>query len=261
VHTGLAQAAAFTAALFFCCAAAAAAEPVEATLSLSIDALHGSHEVAGGQTDRLDFAPLPLGELNVRHGADSLRVEGLPPVTFGYSGATDGVLSTRLSIINATYRRGLGGGFFVGAGQTIYNQITAYVPVFESSQEQYSRVTGFRVEAGRHFTLGRERVEASVSANPRMRGVQHTRIANALTFCSFGAAGRSCTQVDENFADPEAATQVDIALRLAHRVSKRGELLYGLRYLNYSAHYDDAAGQLADRDVGFAPVLGYRVRL
>jgi hypothetical protein len=38
-------------------------------------------------------------------------------------------------------------------------------------------------------------------------------------------------------------------------------VLLGLRYLNYSAHYDDFPGQLADRNVGFAPTLGYRIKL
>jgi hypothetical protein len=118
-----------------------------------------------------------------------------------------------------------------------------------------------RIEAGRNFSLGRDRIETSVSANPRMRGVQYTRIPTSLSICSFGSTTFQCTQLVDTFADPESASQLDVAARVAHRVSKHGELLYGLRYLNYSAHYDDFPGQLADRNVGFAPVLGYRLKL
>ncbi len=61
-------------------------------------------------------------------------------------------------------------------------------------------------------------------------------------------------------ADAETAAQVDLSARIAHRVGRHGELLYGLRYLNYGARYS-GSGDLADRNVGIAPVLGYRLRL
>ncbi|HEY0394194.1 MAG TPA: hypothetical protein VGD01_06835 [Candidatus Elarobacter sp.] len=275
MKNGLARVAALTAALFSCAASAALAEPVEATLGLTVNAMTGSHEVNGGQVDKVQFAPLPLAELTLRHGSDTLRIEGLPPVAFGYGSTGDAALSTRLSIVTATYRRTLGGGWFVGAGQTVYNQYTTYAPVrgtfaytrgftvdpIDGSEVQYSRVTGMRIEAGRTFSLGRDRIETSVSGNPRMRGVQYTRIPTAFSACSFGATAVVCNQIVDTFADPESASQVDVAARVAHPLSKHGELLYGLRYLNYSAHYDAFPGQLADRNVGFAPVLGYRLKL
>ena len=37
--------------------------------------------------------------------------------------------------------------------------------------------------------------------------------------------------------------------------------LYAVRYINYSAHYDDFPGKIADRNVGFAPTFGVRLRL
>ena len=77
--------------------------------------------------------------------------------------------------------------------------------------------------------------------------------------CSTSCASRTCTQIVQTFSDPENAAQVDLAARFSHRLSKHGALLYGLRYLNYSARYDDFPGQLADRNVGFAPQLGYRI--
>jgi hypothetical protein len=273
----LRRAAVITAVLFASASALASADPVDATLAVTVNALSGQHEVNGGHSDKLTFAPLPLGELVLRKNAESIRIEGLPPVTFGYKNTGDGALSTRLSIINGTYRHAFVGGWFAGVGQTIYNQYTTYMPVsgtffyargflidpINGSEAQYSRVTGARFEIGRITQSGRNRVEWWLAANPKMRGVQYTKIPTFITACSFGSGTSApvCTQVVHTFADPENASQVDLSARVAHRISKSGEVLLGLRYLNYTAHYDDFAGQLADRNVGFAPTLGYRVKL
>ncbi|HEV2741006.1 MAG TPA: hypothetical protein VGU66_20780 [Candidatus Elarobacter sp.] len=277
----LRRAAVMTTALFVCASALASADPVDVTLAVTVNALSGQHEVNGGHSDKLTFAPLPLAELTLRRNAESLRIEGLPPVTFGYSNTGDGALSTRLSIVNATFRHTLPGGWFAGAGQTIYNQMTTYVPVngnffytrgfvtdpIVGSEAQYSRVTGARFEIGRIAQYGRNRVEWWAAANPRMRGVQYTRIPTVPFFCTTGNGGiiapapPECATQVHTFADPENASQVDLSARVAHRISKNGEVLLGLRYLNYCAHYDDFGGQLADRNVGFAPTLGYRIKL
>ena len=280
---GLARVA-FAITLFAAATPGARAEPLDANLSLTLSALSGQHEIDGGHSTKLSFVPLPLGELTLRRGRDSIRLEGLPPVSFRYGSTLEGA-TTRLSILNATLRHGFPGGWFVGVGQTVYNQFTTYAPVqgsfvyqrnftiepINGSEAQYSRVTGARLEAGRSFDLGREHVEYSVSVNPRMRGIQFTRIPTFITDCIYPprdpvAPGPrptpiSCSQRIDTFSDPENASQVDFSLRIAHRLSKRGALLYGLRYLNYTAHYDDFPGQLADRNVGFAPVLGYRLKL
>jgi len=266
-----------TAAFFLCASALASAEPVDVTLALTVNAMSGQHQVNGGHSDSLSLAPLPLGELVVRRQAESIRIEGLPPVTFGYGNASDGALTTRLSIINATYRHAFAGGWFVGAGQTVYNQFTTYVPVngnfsysrgfttdpINGSEAQYSRVTGARFEIGNITQSGRNRVEWWAAANPHMRGIQYTRIPTFLNTCSFGPAGTPpvCMQQVDTFSDPENASQVDLSARVAHRVAKNGEVLFGLRYLNYTAHYDNFPGQLADRNVGVAPTLGYRIKL
>lgn len=264
-----------TTAIFVCATALASADPIDATLALTVNALSGRHQVNGGHSDALTFAPLPLAELNLRRNAESIRIEGLPPVTFGYSNTGDGALNTRLSIVNATYRHTFAGGWFAGAGQTIYNQSTTYVPVngnffysrgfttdpINGSEMQYSRVTGARFEIGRMTQSGRNRIEWWAAANPRMRGIQYTRIPTFRFLCGSGGAVSPCQQVVDTFADPENASQVDLSARVAHRIAKNGEVLLGVRYLNYTAHYDDFPGQLADRNVGFAPTLGYRIKL
>ena len=277
----LRRAAVITTALFVCASALASADPVDVTLAVTVNALSGQHQVNGGHSDKLTFAPLPLGELTLRSNAESIRIEGLPPVTFGYSNTGDGALSTRLSIVNATYRHVFDGGWFAGVGQTVYNQYTTYIPVsgtffyargflidpINGSEAQYSRVTGTRFELGRMTQNGRNRIEWWAAANPHMRGVQYTRIPTFLYVCplvgtvSQPPPGAQCQQQVHTFADPENASQVDLSARIAHRIAKNGEVLLGLRYLNYTAHYDDFPGQLADRNVGFAPTLGYRVKL
>ncbi len=270
---------ALAAILFAAAYGPACADEVQTTFALTVNPITGRHEVNGNRSDKLNFAPLPLGELTLRRNAESLRIEGLPPVAFGYGSSGDGAQATQLSIVNATLRHAFAGGWFVGAGQTVYNQFTTYSPVhgnffytrgfqvdpINGSEAQYSRVTGARFEAGRIVEHGRDRVEAWVAVNPHMRGIQYTRIPTFIYDCPGGIAQlvavASCRQRINTFADPENAAQVDLSARIAHRTGKRGEILYGVRYLNYSAHYDDFPGQLADRNVGFAPLLGYRIRL
>ncbi|GAC1583326.1 MAG: hypothetical protein NVS3B7_18740 [Candidatus Elarobacter sp.] len=265
-------AAVLVAALVGAVARAASAAPVETTLAITVNPLSGHHEINGNHVDKLNFAPLPLGEATLRRGSESIRAEGLPGVTFGYAGGGDGAQSTRLSIVNATFRHAFGHGIFAGLGQTVYNQFTTYAAVrsgffytrgilidpIYGSEEQYSRVTGLRFEAGQTIQLKRDRIEYWAAVNPKMHGVQYTRIPTSYMTC---AGPVNCAQVVDTFADPENATQVDLSARVAHRISKHGEVLYGLRYLNYNAHYDDYPGQLADRNVGFAPTLGIRIRL
>jgi hypothetical protein len=252
--------------------APASADPFEASLTLSINLLNGQHNIGDGEADRIILGLLPLAELDLRDGRESIHLEGLPAVTFGYASNPDGAQATRLSLINATFRHALGRGWFVGFGQTVYNQSTYYgaeygerfyaysiASVFaDGAETQYSRVTGPRLEVGRSFVRGRNRVEVVVGVNPSMHGVQYTQVATGEFTCSFSGA---CVQYVPTYANPEGAAQTDFSLRVARRTSRHGELLYGLRYLNYSAHYVAPLSPLSDRNVGFAPVIAYRLRL
>ncbi len=251
--------AAVVAGAVFVCAARAGAEPLDVSAALSVNALTGQHQPGDGEVDRFSLLPLPLGEITLRSGANALRVEGLPPVTIGYSGGS-GPLSTRLSILNVTLRHAFAGGWFVGAGQTVYNQSTLYAS--PSGETQASRVTGLRLEAGRMFGSGANRIEVFAAVNGSMHGVGYTTVPSTFTSCTFGNnPGCVTTTVSATSADPETAAQVDLTARLAHRVSPHGDLLLGLRYVNYTAHYDAAPGVLADRNTGFGPSLGFRLRL
>lgn len=257
-------------------ARAASADPVETSFAITVNPLDGSHTVDDGRRDAVTFAPLPLAELFARERNESVRIEGLAPVTLHYGSAGDGAQSTTLSILNATYRHAFAGGWFVGAGQTLYNQSTTYgnangnyaytrgtiVDDIYGHEVQYSRMTGARFEAGRIVRRGRDQLEVWAAVNPRMHGVQYTQIPTYRFLCgSSSAATMPCVPVAATFADPETAAQVDLSARFTRRLSPHSELLLGLRYLNYTAHYVDFPGQIADRNVGWAPVIGYRLRL
>ena len=274
MRNGFAGAAA--ALLFAWTGSTACADPVQTTFTLTVNPLTGHHEINGSHVDKLVFAPLPLLELGVGTKRSSIRLEGLPPVTFGYNSAGSGAQSTQLGILIATYRQTFAGGWFAGVGQTVYNQFTTYRPVngqyfytrgpdvvpINGSEAQYSRVTGARFEVGRVQASERTRLEFWAAANPRMRGIQYTRIPTFNYRCAVGSGpGPGCTQIVNTYADPENGSQIDLAVRVGRRISQRGELIYGLRYLNYTAHYDDFPGQLADRNLGFAPTIGYRLKL
>lgn len=242
---------------------------IEASLGITLNLLDGSHAINGGAVSRVTFVPIPLGELRLRRGADALVVEGLPPVAFAYTGDKGiGRTATRLSILEGVYRRLLPGGWWVGAGATLYNQhttyaeqpntiYTRYLPGTElpgavypiaGAEEQWSRVGGVRYEAGRSWRRGSTRFEAVLGVDPAMHGVQYTFIPTGT--------GRNPT-----FADPETASQLDLRLDAVRPAGPRDELVLGLRYLHFSGRYVDHPGQLADRNVGIAPLVGYRVRL
>jgi hypothetical protein len=250
------SAACAVAALLVASASPSFADPIQTSLTLSVNPLTGEH-VSGGDIDRVDFAPLPLAEIESRWHGTSIHVEGLPSVTFGYGSNPDGAQSTRLSIVNATVRQSIGAGWFVGVGQTIYNQRTDYgeqsgyryyayglaATYIYGDEIQDSRVTGLRLEVGREVHWGATSLAFDAAFNPAMHGVQYTEFANL------------------SLPDPEAAAQTDLSLRIGHRLSRHGELFYGLRYLNYTAHYVAPGNPLSDRNVGFAPTIAYRLRL
>ncbi len=110
--------------------------------AVTLNFIDGKHDT-GTSIDRLDFVPLPLAECDARERRTALHLEALPPLRFGYGGASGGRQQTQLSIINASLRESIGGGAFIGIGQTVYNQRTSYPPNEASGvATQASRVTG-----------------------------------------------------------------------------------------------------------------------
>jgi hypothetical protein len=232
----------------------AVADTVDVSSSITLNFLDGKHDTATS-IDRLTFVPLPLLDLDARMARTAVHLEGVPPLTFAYGNAIGGRQQTQLSIINATLRQEIGGGAFVGVGQTIYNQRTTYpppaaAPDILSVAAQSSRVTGIRYEVGLRARIARPtRIEFVAALNPSMHGLEYT---------AFDAAAPIGP-----LPNPERAVQVDTSLRFVTALH-RGALVYGLRYLNYASQYavrGPQKGSLADRNVGFMPLAGYRIRL
>jgi len=247
----------------------AAADPVDVHAGVTLDFLDGKHESGGGSA-RLTFVPLPLVDADVRYERTAIHVEGLPSVTFGYgSDSLEGASATRLSILNTSLRQYVTPSLFLGVGQTVYNQRTYYdltaqtTPLRTLSQE--SRVTGLRFEAGLDRTFSPStRARLVIAVNPVMHGLQYSTIAIAGRSCSVinGSALPACPTSE--LTDPERSAQADVSISFTRRM-RAGELVYGLRYLDYVARYSEAGtaadGALADRNVGFMPLLGFRVKL
>ena len=219
-------------------------------IALTLNPIFGTHRSFNDKTTPPPV-PVPLLELRHRSGPLELILTGLPPL--GSVRSNDGVqgrTSTSISIFDGTARvwdplhR-----FSIGVGQTLYNQSTHYLDGPEIpgvGDTQYSRITGGHYELGYHVPVRGNAFEATFSVAPRMRGTQFTAYDIATI----------PTRVD-----PEIATQIDTAIRFVHRAGKRSEILYGLRYVNYTARYDERSGTLSDRNCGLLPVFGYRVRL
>lgn len=233
-----------------CAPANSYAAGVDWTGSVTLNFLDGKHDT-GTSVDRLTLIPLPLGDVDGRYGPTALHVEGLPPVTFGYGDGAGGVQQTQLSIVNAVVRRSLGFGAFLGAGETIYNQRTTYPPADSVVvARQSSRVAGARLETGiaRH-AFGRTAFAFVFAVNPGMRGLEHTALRTSAP--------------TPDILNPERAVQVDTLLRFTTPL-RAGDIVYGLRYLNYASRYEVRGsafdGSLADRNVGLLPNVGFRWR-
>lgn len=248
------------------CSVPALADTVRTSVGLTIDALSGKHEIAEGRVDNISFVPIPIIELESRYRRTQVRLENIPSVPFTHGDRNS--QSTRLGVLNTSIRQFVGQNWFVGLGETLYNQHTFYPVDFnaDGSSEQYSRVAGASVEIGRTFALPHaSTLELRLGGNPSMHGVQYSR--GRSTICvpiGNGVVVPSCF-VYRVSAVAERAVQVDLGLRLM-RPLWRGDAILGIRYLNYSAHYVTGNvyygdTQLADRNVGILPLIGYRLRL
>ena len=232
-------------ALFSCAPNIAAADPVTVTTGATVDALTGKHD-DGDTVQHITLLPVPILEAEVRASNAILRVEGLPPLA-----ATVQDETTQLSLLNASIRGIVPGDHaYVGIGETLYNQQTAGGPfAVQPYQIHSSRVTGMRLEAGAMTRLRpNDRLQFDIAYNPVMHGIVHTAYQEPL-------------YLPITVNDPEQATQIDIKLWrvISHG---RGQFIYGLRYINFTARYVEARtsldGSLADRNVGLLPLVGYR---
>ncbi len=220
------------AALLLCRAPASADET---SIGITVNATTGSH-IESSRVSSIPLLPLPTLEIDHVHRQFHLHLEGVPslgPVPLAQSNPYSESLAPRVSYLNGEllYRSNLE-PLEIGIGETVLNQQTLdQFPYFQnSSRIQYSRVVGMRIAArGQLFADARRRLDLSLAVNPAMHGLQ-----------------------DGTYA--EDASLFDGSLRWTMTRS-RYNVVYGLRYLNYTAAYSSTHA-LGDRNHLFMPFVG-----
>lgn len=230
-------------------ATGAAADQPQSDIALTLNPIFGTHQ---SFNDRTRPAPVPVPIFELRHSAGpfELSADGLPPIASARSkNSVQGRTSTRLTIFETTLRvfdplrR-----YSFGIGETIYNQATHYADAVEipgTGDTQFSRVVGAHYELGYRVPYARGRMEVSVRYAPVMRGTQYTMYDVAT---------------NRTRADPERADQIDVQARYVRKLTARRDLILGIRYVNYTARYDERQGTLSDRNAGVLPSVGLRWR-
>jgi hypothetical protein len=229
---------------------AARADQPSVDVGLTLNPIIGGIHESFNDRTRVPPVPIPLFELRARYGPFEMNLSGLPPVaSVRLDDVLQGHTSTRLSLFEGVVRvwdprrR-----FSAGLGPTFYNQSTHYsdaVEIAGTGETQFSRVAGLAYQAGYGAPFRHGRFEAVVNYSPAMLGTQHT-IYDVPHY--------------RPRADPERAEQIDTGLRYTRPAGARGDVILGLRYVNYTARYTRGGG-LSDRNVGLLAVIGYRLRI
>lgn len=239
--------AALTLALMLMCSLRApAATP---TAGININLFTGSYQGSQQQSASLPVVPVPALTVKVPVEQFALYVEDVPPIgPVSYGNGFGGTQSTKLSYFASQLAwHTPNNRIEAGAGTTLINQITYYNSFINN---QSSRVAGFRFSIrARLEASGRNTTDLTIALSPSMHGVQNTEFA---TRCG----GIACLPATR---DAEVASLADVT---AQRTQTHGNfaLLYGIRYLNYVAHFS-ANGHPADHDIALMLFAGFAIGL
>lgn len=236
----------------------------------------GTHEERQGR-DAVPLLPIPLITLRVPLRRFEFVAEGVPPLgPIPYRSAYDGTSqSTLLSYAHAALRYRLDRHFSIGIGETLYNQRTTYVQtqvfhgyVYTPGQDKVpltltqtrtqvdaSRVPGMRFELRGQWQIGKAQwIAGEVAVTPAMHAV--VRATNRFESSIVTAAPIPAPKpFSYTFPAPETGSEVDASLTSGRRFGSY-TLLFGVRYLNYIAHFN-ATGTLADRNTLVLPFVGF----
>lgn len=236
---------------FALCAFAAApafAQPPDASIGITLNPIVGGIHDSFNDQIHLPPIPVPLLEASYRVGNFELTGYGLPPtVAIPYSDAIQGSTSLRLTILDGTFRVWDNAHRFgVGVGETVYNQTTHYAVAdsFSASggERQYSRLAGAHYEIVARFPFRAGMLETSLRYAPVMLGTQVSTYDNNVTPSRF---------------DPERGEQIDASIRYVRQISRHGDAVIGVRYVNFTAAYDVPLRPLSDRNAAVLPAIGY----
>ena len=230
----------------------AVADQATTDVGLTLNPILGGFHESFNDRVHVPPVPIPLIEARERYGPYELDLEGLPAIASVRSDdAIQGRTSTQLSIFEGVVRvwdplrR-----FSAGIGQTLYNQSTHYsdsVEIPGTGETQFSRVTG-----------------ADLSS--RLRRALPQRAGRSGVYLRAGDARHAVHDLRRRAlpaADRSRASRTDRHQRAFQPSGRRARRRSSsdLRYVNYTARYDEPGGGLSDRNVGLLPVIGYRARL
>ncbi|MGZ3498309.1 MAG: hypothetical protein ACXWNJ_06665 [Vulcanimicrobiaceae bacterium] len=237
-----------------------AARADRASVGVSFNWTFGTYQTGAHDARRLPVLPMPIFEVRVPIRRFEIYAEGLPPIgPVSYSDGLGADQSTKISYGAAELRYAFAGDRYVlGAGATLLNQATfyPYVPDGPYVSQQSSRVAGFRFSARIRLSAARDRhTDVYVAASPGMHAVQRTVVPLNVDTCFI-----RCHPLVLGANDPESASLIDAKLTQTREYG-RFTLSYGLRYLNYVAHYPQMKDALADHDRFVMPFLGMTVHL
>jgi hypothetical protein len=227
--------------------AARADDPFQTTIGISLNPVAGGYHESFDDVISLPPVPVPLLEASQRLGPFELAGYGLPPtVAIPYTDAIQGSTALRLTIFDASLRLwGPKHRIAIEAGETIYNQTTAYATAdfyAGTDERQYSRIAGAHYGVVAHLPFRSGYFEIESRDAPVLLGTQVSTYGN-------GAPSRF---------DPERGEQIDEDVRFIRRAGTHSELVAGVRYVNFTAAYDVPGRPLSDRNCAVLPSIGYR---
>jgi|SRR5579872_938344 len=208
----------------------------QTTVGVQLAGTHGTHRESDG-TATAPLIPAPL--LTASHSAQCWEVaaEGLPPIgPIPVGDNALGMQNVALTYADAVARYwNQSHTFAVGIGDTLYNQRTEFAreisPTVRGTEVDSSRVVGTRYELTFRKALSLTNgLEARVAVDPAMHGrfsYTQTEQNGVVTFGPYTSP-----------PSWERASQVDADAHFIHRFGTYA-VLYGVRYLNYTASYTD----------------------
>ncbi|NNM99724.1 MAG: hypothetical protein HKL91_08000 [Candidatus Eremiobacteraeota bacterium] len=225
------------AALVTSCFAAAQARETN-YLGLQLFAVAGVHKDVVGTQYGAGIGPLLQARLGGRRLA--FRFEGIPVVAIPQrASAYYGQATPSIGIFNATLGYRVVPRVSFGVGETVINQRT---PLPNLQQVVSSRLAGFRYALRYTEPLrGRRTLEANLGAAPTLWGSDVYVYGNGVTPPTVKA---------------EQAAEIDASVAIGLQRSY-GEMLVGLRALNFSAKYT-ATGIAGDRNAGVGLFVEFR---
>jgi len=229
--------------------APAAADPLDGQIGLTLNPILGGYHDSYNDMVHLPPIPVPLIEGNLRFSNFEITAYGLPPtIPIPYTDAIQGSVALRLSILNGIFRVwDPHGRFALGAGELVYNQTTSYqradgyALTGTGGQTQYSRIVGAQYEAVARMPLHADRLEVELDYAPVLLGTQVSTYTD-------GSPTRY---------NPERGNQIETNLRITHHVGKHTDMIFGVRYVNFTAAYDVPGHPLSDRNAAVLPSFGY----